>query len=73
LAYQNNSMNQTYLGILRAIGYPAIFAALAAICAAIPGVQGMPAWLPAGVLTMAIGAFEHWLAQELGYNLPANS
>lgn len=66
-------MNQPLLGILRAIGYPAIFAALAAISMAIPGIQGLPAWLPAGILTISIGAFEHWLADELGYNLPVGS
>jgi integral membrane sensor domain MASE1 len=66
-------MNQFYLGILRGLGYPVLFAALAALSAAIPGIQGLPVWLPAGILTMAVAGFEHWLANELGYNLPSNS
>lgn len=64
-------MNQTLLGVLRAIGYPALFAALAAMSAAIPGVQGLPAWLPAGTLVVIIGIAEHQLANYLGYNLPS--
>jgi hypothetical protein len=67
-------MNQTLLGILRGVGYPVLFAALSAGIAAIPGVANLlPAWLPAGVLTMLVAAIEHQLAIMVGYNIPSNS
>jgi hypothetical protein len=64
-------MNQKLLGILRAIGYPMLFGAFTALVTALPGINGLPTWLPAGLLTMALGAAEHTLAVKLGYNLAA--
>lgn len=65
-------MNQTLLGAIRAVGYPVLFAALGALAQAIPGVQGLPLWLPAGMLVVIIGILEHQLAVYLGYNFPSN-
>jgi hypothetical protein len=67
-------MNQAFLGAIRAVGYPVLFAALAALIAAIPNAtQFLPAWLPAGILVLIVGAIEHQLAITLGYNVPSTN
>lgn len=62
-------MNQSLLAILRAVGYPALFAAIGAIMAVLSSSTYLN-----GFVALAVTSFgailEHKLAAKLGYNLP---
>lgn len=65
-------MNQSALGAIRALGYPILFFAISYVAANL-GASGLVDTSTAAVMTALLGIGEHYLAQALGYNLPATA
>lgn len=64
-------MNQKILATLRAIGYPALFAAISALMSTLSSSTYLNGTI--ALFVTAFGAIlEHQLAMKLGYNLPSD-
>lgn len=61
-------MNQTILGIIRAVGYPVLFAAIDALMKVLPTAGFSVEYTT--VIVAIIGIVEHQIANSVGYNLP---